>query len=386
MPSHASPSLNNRLYIRIVTQLNDLTRLRHDWDNLASKQGGYKPFLSFDWYWLWLNHFCEDDQLCIVVLYEDSDIACVAPFLRRREKFRGIGVLKIELIGNVYSPFRYFLFNQRDDEHRIRALCMIFEFLSKSYSYWDFMDLYPVPEENMCFDLLRDALETTQLTFSDYVAFGDWYLDRIECSGDQYIHQLPKKIRKDVAYCQRRLQKTGNLEFRMIRDEDLIDNYMDLYYQIYSKSWQKREEVGPAFHRDLAKMAATRGWLRLGFLFFNQAPISSQFWITCNKTSYILKTIYDLDYRKYSPGKILTAEMMKYVIDIDKVRVVDYVQGDEPYKKDWTPKRRDRKGFLVFNNNYKGRYLALISKKVQPAFNEYKYLQTVKRMIRSLLR
>ena len=180
------------------------------------------------------------------------------------------------------------------------------------------------------------------------------------------------------------MNKNGTLEIKFITNQDLLDEYMDIYYAVYSKSWQKIESIGPTFHRDFAKLAAQKGWLRLGFLFLDQTPISAQFWITCNSTSYILKTIYDQDYRKYSPGKVLTAEMMKYVIDIDKVTTVDYVQGDEPYKKDWTPKRRERKGLYLFNNNLKGKYLALLTNKIQPTVNRLECLRKVKKLAKKI--
>jgi len=81
----------------------------------------------------------------------------------------------------------------------------------------------------------------------------------------------------------------GKCEFRLIRNGDNIDDYMDLYYMVYSKSWQKEEGLGPTFHRDLAKIAIRNDWLRLGFLFFEDSPIASQFWVSNNGIAYILK-------------------------------------------------------------------------------------------------
>jgi CelD/BcsL family acetyltransferase involved in cellulose biosynthesis len=175
----------------------------------------------------------------------------------------------------------------------------------------------------------------------------------------------------------------GDFEFKVITDGDMIDHHMDLYYAVYAKSWQEREGIGPHFHRDLAKMAARSGWLRLGFLYFGGSPIASQFWISSNGCAFILKTVYDQRYKKYSPGKILTSEMMKHAIDVDKVRSIDYVQGDEPYKEDWTPKRRERKGLLAFNNNMKGKYLELLTNIIQPVVNKNQYLWRVKGIIKS---
>lgn len=384
MIDQSSISLNNNFSVKVVSRIDDLANLRDDWDKLASKHGSYMPFLCFDWFRLWLHHFLNGNELCVVFLHEGHNLACIAPFLRKRERFKGINVRKIELVGNVYSPFRYFLFDQLGNEQRVAYLSIILKFLAKSYSQWDFIDFSAIPGENRSFDVLKEAINKAGVSCSEYFSFGDWYLDDIACSGDEYIAALPKKIRKDVPYCRRRLQKMGNLEFKLIRNQGSIDDYMELYYWVYSKSWQRREGVGPTFHRDLAKLAAKNGWLRLGFLFLDGTPISAQFWMTCSNNSFILKTVYNQDYRKYSPGKILTAEMMKYVIDIDKVKTVDYVQGDEPYKKDWTPKRRKRKGLLVFNNNIKGKYLALLTNKIQPAINKHKYLRKSKKIIKNI--
>jgi len=362
--------LDNGFSLLKISSVAELEKYRNDWDRLAANQGSYRPFLCFDWFRLWLQHFLEDSELSVFLLYEGDNLVAVAPFLRTKGKFKGFKVRKIDLIGNVYSPFRFFSFNESGDEQRVTSLALILDFLVKADKHWDIIDFYSIPEERNCFITLKKAAVKACLAHHEYLAFGDWFVDNIRCSGEEYFSKLPKKIRKDVSYCHRRLEKMGNLEFKVIKKGHNLDDYMDLYYQVYSKSWQQKEGVGPTFHRDLANMLVQHGWLRLGFLFLDGAALAAQFWLTCDGTSYILKTVYDQDYKKYSPGKVLTAEMMKYVIDVDRVTLIDYVQGDEPYKKDWTPERRERRGLIVFNPSLKGCFLAFITNNLQPAFRK----------------
>ena len=40
---------------------------------------------------------------------------------------------------------------------------------------------------------------------------------------------------------------------------------------------------------------------------------------------------------------------MEHVLDVDKVREVDYLTGDDKYKQDWMSHRRERWGILAMN-------------------------------------
>ena len=375
---------DDRYSIRIIREREDLEAIRERWNELARGQGGYGAFLCFDWFSLWVEHFLGQQELFILTVSDEEEIVCIVPCLRSRRKMYGTRARSIELIGNAYSPFRYLLLNQHGEAAGRRLIASIIAFLKNQKSCWDLVDFRSIPEEKGWFDLLKGAVQDSGMAASHYTDYGDWYLDGIEYSGEEYIAGLPKKIRKDVAYCRRRLEKLGNVEIRIVRETAGLDASIDEYYMVYAKSWQKREAIGPNFHRDLAMMAAEKGWLRLGFLSYDGDPIAAQFWVTCEDTSFILKTVYDQAYRKFSPGKVLTLEMMKYAIDVDGVNEIDYGQGDEAYKKEWTPKRRERKGVLLFHDNARGRYLSLIHNRIRPAVQGNEPLRKLRKGLKGL--
>ena len=78
--------------------------------------------------------------------------------------------------------------------------------------------------------------------------------------------------------------------------------------------------------------------------------------------------------------------MIEYMIDQEKVFEIDFGEGDEVYKKRWTPKRRERKSITVFNRNIKANILALLMIKVLPFFQKHQYLVSAKKRIRDYLK
>lgn len=371
--------------VHCIDTIEDFEKLKDAWDNLSGGTPSYQPYLTHDWFKLWLEHFNAHIKLLVLVVKRDTVTRAIFPFLLKSETFKGIQIQKIELMGNVYSPVRNVIYAQMDDDEKSDILATVLRFLKES-SKWDMIDLFPLPEENFDFSALEKSTDTMGFKWERYFCFGNWYLEDIDFTGDQYIQSRTSNIRKNVKRYGRKLQTMGDLQFKMITEAPPagLDELMDSYYTVYNKSW-KESEMDPTFHRDLAKLSCDRGWLRLAFLFLDDTPIAAQFWIVSNRVAYIVKLAYDEEYKKLIPGVILSTEIMKYVIDIDKVQEVDYLIGDEPYKKDWTPKRRERDGVRIFNNNCKGRLLSFLMLSVASFVRKHSYLLKLKKKVTSLI-
>jgi CelD/BcsL family acetyltransferase involved in cellulose biosynthesis len=91
--------------------------------------------------------------------------------------------------------------------------------------------------------------------------------------------------------------------------------------------------------------------LRLGLAYIDGVAVAAQLWIVADNTAYIYKLAYDEAYKSYGVGSVLTSKLMQHFIDVDKVSIVDYLTGDDAYKKDWMSHRRERWGVLAFNTS-----------------------------------
>lgn len=181
-----------------------------------------------------------------------------------------------------------------------------------------------------------------------FFCFGNWIHDLEQNSYQSYFATLPSRLRNTVARRTRRFLAEDRGTLDLVTDGEMLESAIGHFVAIYNASW-KQSEPYPDFIPRLLRMSARRGWLRLGIARYDDMPVASQIWLVCGGTAYIFKLAYHQDYGQYSPGTVLTAFMMEYVIDKDTVNRIDYLSGDDSYKRDWMSTRRERHGIAGYN-------------------------------------
>ena len=112
--------------------------------------------------------------------------------------------------------------------------------------------------------------------------------------------------------------------------------------------------------KGLVELAVKNGWLRLCFLEGDDVMVSAQIWFVVGATAYIYKLCHDPKFDQYSVGSLLTMHMMEHVLDRDQVSKIDFLSGDDSYKKDWMNAREERWGLQISNQSTpKGLYRAI---------------------------
>jgi hypothetical protein len=333
-----------------------LLALKDVWDQCAVNNNSYFPFLCFDWFVTWLQHFPET-LLHVAVLYEHRDVAAIMPVMRKTAKKKGVFLTSYAFAGNDYSQAGAILHNTTNPDARVAQAELLLRYFMQHAPAWDYFDLYGLQPENGNCDQMIRAISRCGLRYFKSIAYGNCYQDNIYLSADEYIRTRPNKVRKNSPYYRRKMEREGELQFRLVAETENLETVMDSYYQLYAKSWKQSEDLGPNYHRDLAKFVAGKGWLRLGFLDFNAIPIACQFWLVEGAKAFILKSFYDKGFQHYSPGTVLSELMIRALIEQDSVTGIDYLQGEEAYKRDWVDNRRERIRLLVYNGTVLGKIL-----------------------------
>lgn len=113
------------------------------------------------------------------------------------------------------------------------------------------------------------------------------------------------------------------------------------YEEIYRQSW-KPEEGDPVMLRAFARQEGAAGRIRLAVAAYDGLPVAAQFWTVESGTAYIHKLAHLEENKNLSAGTTLTATLFRRVIDEDRVTLVDFGTGNDPYKSDWMEIDRPR--------------------------------------------
>jgi hypothetical protein len=180
-------------------------------------------------------------------------------------------------------------------------------------------------------------------------AHANWFLPCGGLSFDTYLASRPAALRHTY---QRKLRAftrgQHGLRTEIITEPGDVERAMHAYEQVYARSW-KPPESHPGFIRAWASSCAQRGWLRLGLAWRDDRPIAAQFWYTAHGKACVFKLAYEQAEARWSAGTVLTGQLMQHALDADRVQEVDYLSGDDGYKRDWMTERRERMRLVASN-------------------------------------
>ena len=137
-----------------------------------------------------------------------------------------------------------------------------------------------------------------------------------------------------------------------------------LYAQ--KRSWFKERYTTGAFARsemkqflyELAEEAALRHTLYLAWLSCGDTIVACHMGFISNKVLYLYLTTFDAVYAAYSPGNLLMVETIKWGVD-QKMRELDFMRGDEAYKKRFASGTRPLAAFIT-SGSWLGRVALLV--------------------------
>ncbi len=312
---------------------------------LFERAGEGSFFSSAAWYDLMARFGKEAAQQ--VRLYIDNDARTGLAFVSQqgaREDEGGSRVLRG--LTNAYSCEHRIIL--RAGINRATVLEELARYLAAESPAWHRMILAGFDPADPAVTEFARALRGVGMSVRPFFDSGTWYERTAGVTFADYVASRPSILRSTWQRKAAKLERSRQAQFKYHDTLEDIEAGIADYQSVYQNSW-KPEEYFPLFMPALIVLAARMGALRMGILLFDGRPAAAQFWIVWRGRACIFKLAHDKSLDDYSLGTVLTMRMMERVLEQDKPSEVNFGRGDDPYKKLWLTKRRERWGLAAAN-------------------------------------
>lgn len=208
-----------------------------------------------------------------------------------------------------------------------------------------------------CLAPLLAGFRRAGLVAARFDQFGNWHLGVEGLGWAGYLAGRPGALRETIRRKGRLAAKDASVRFEVVRGVDGLDRALAAYEGVYARSWKVPEPYEGYNAALLVRMAAL-GAMRLGVLWQGDVALAAQYWTVMDGVATVLKLAHDEGSRALSPGTLLTAHMIRGLLE-EGVTELDFGRGDDPYKAQWTGLRRPRIGVLLANPLLPGGLVAL---------------------------
>ncbi len=171
--------------------------------------------------------------------------------------------------------------------------------------------------------------------------------------------RLSKKMRSNLGYYERLLDKTfENVRFHCA-DEQTLEAGMTALFDLHQKRWNARWLPGvlgskrvQAFHRDVARAFLASDWLRLHLLTVDGTIRAALYCFMWGGRTFYYLGGFAPELSKYSLGTLLTGKAIRQAIE-EGCTEFDFLRGNEGYKYRWLPEERVNHRLLLLRSHEK---------------------------------
>jgi CelD/BcsL family acetyltransferase involved in cellulose biosynthesis len=293
----------------------ELDALRDDWSRLAEESGNI--FLTWEFAAAWWRHFGAGREPFFRVARREGIPVALLPLHRggraaRTLRFVGAGIA--DQVGAVCAPEQ--LETAGAELRRMLDEVPHDLFLAERLGGaedWPAL-LGTAPRLHEASPVLE--IETT-----------DW---------DEFLAGRSSNFRQQARKYERRLLRDHGLQYRFCSDRAELDLYLDLVFDLHTQRWgtgttEFQLEPARSFHREFARSAFERGWLRIWIAEMDGRPAAVWYGFRFGGADWSYQSGRDRAFDATSVGWVLTVHAVRESVR-DGMRAYKFLLGEEEYK------------------------------------------------------
>jgi|GEM_PF-1925512 CelD/BcsL family acetyltransferase involved in cellulose biosynthesis len=327
----------------------DLQNVKDLWHDIQTENGYDSPLHDYDVVSAWYCHLGGGDRPRILSLWENSN-RCIGIYPMLLEKKYGARVLKTMYSGALSINLPLVRKAYRDD-----FFTLFFQAISSSSLRWEIIKLSWFPTYLKPLESLNDSF-FRKMGFRSFPIDDIGYGVDLQKEFNSYFNGLSPKTRKNVAYLTRKLNRSHDVRFEFLHNQDALDSW-ESFLDIECSGWKKKCGTSLAqnppyrtYCHNLAVSLCREGSLLMAFLTADEVRIAGMFGYIQRGVYYALRSGYLEKYFDYSPSNLLLVEMVRYfMIQMPDVNRIDLFPFDYGYKHKWSDLHEPYRTFMIAN-------------------------------------
>jgi hypothetical protein len=343
--------------IKELSDIEEFLALEREWNELLTDSHCDIPFLRHEWLKIWWRHFGPPNRLAVMVGREQKRLVFALPLMETREWYAGIPITVLRSLTNEHS-FRFNFIVRRGTESAIEDF---FRYLNQRSRRWHILVLKELPTDSPIAEMAVDFASRQRFPVGIWQAFE---APRLAINGhwDAYWGARSRHFAKKLDRNARLLSKAQDGFSLEVNSKDGWDPAAFAEaVEIESRGWKRASGTAIAsspvltsFYTTWAQTAADRGWLRLAFLRAGGARVAFEYDLQYAARWYAMKASYDPRFQQYSPGQLLTREVLKHCFE-NGAGEYDFLGPTEEYKARWAPQTRNHVWLYMYNNGLRSK-------------------------------
>ncbi len=348
-----------------IRRVKELTELEPRWNALLARSSARSFFLSWEWLSTWWRHYRTDFELLVLAAEEEGELVGIAPFMvgggidhltgPARRLSEQVRFLKFLSQGPAY-PEHMDLICQRGREAELTD-AFARHLLGEERWAWDILSLDLQPADSPCRIPLLRALERGRARVLASVENGSPFL-ALPATSEAFWESRSTSFRKKWRYNDRALAKLGSVKLQF-PDEAAgwpLERVFDEMLKLNDARWGDRNQsfIEPrfvAFHRELCRVAHSKGMVLLCLLTLDEKPVAARYDFIYGGKAWSYQGGWSQELAKLSVGNTFLGRVIEHCVS-QGLGEYDFLTGEHAYKRHWAGEGERALVNLVANNPF----------------------------------
>ena len=340
------PDLN---YHRIC-RLEELRAIRAQWQDLEARQAEKLLSLSHAWHVAWWESFGINSELALGMVSKGAELVAIVPLHKSSERVGGFQLETTSLLVNGYSPSGGFLLAPNLDSKTISEILRLVVVNNPG----DLIRLQKLPvnsavaQQVMRGGSLQNFVGIEQSLKTPVISLqGSWL---------SHLQTLSSSSRKTVRRKLKRFEKSDELRVQKFDISSSNDPVLEDIVAVSAHSWKAEsgsdlgnDSVGRKFLWRLIDELGSRRGVSAWVLFAGNKPIAFELLLHYGGVVYPIRADYDQSYTEVSPGSMLMALVLRYLLEADQDHTYDCCGDNYEYLRSWSKEIRSHIDIDLFS-------------------------------------